>query len=89
METHRRHKGSEMEHSKLADVGGSCGNFCRDVVEANEGCPQRIDLWLKTEGNSMLGVILLLKILINIEGKLGAGSWGLGGGLSGGWDVVG
>jgi hypothetical protein len=61
-ETHRKHKGSKMEHSALADVGGSCRNFCRDVVDANEGRPQRIDLRLKTEGNnSLLGSNFLIK----------------------------
>jgi hypothetical protein len=79
MKTHRRHKGSEMEHSALANVGGSCRNFCLDVVEANEGRSQCTDLRLKTEGNnSLLGSNFVIKILINIGGKLGAGSWGLG-----------
>ena len=53
-ETHRRHKGLEMEHSALVDVGRSCRNFCRDVIEANEGRPQRTDFRLKIEDNNSL-----------------------------------
>jgi hypothetical protein len=51
-----------MEHSTLADVGGSCINFCQDVVEANEGCPQRTYIRPKIEGNnSLLGSNFVIK----------------------------